>query len=478
MPPSDTNTLTNMRPVITPEESARLDAAAETPVDVLMERAGLAVALAAVRAGAGYGSRVVVLAGPGNNGGDGYVAARYLRRRGVEADVRAFGRPRDASPAHRAAAAAVETGVGVAPLSRPEPADLTIDALFGAGFRGSLPDEAIPWADRSVLSVDLPSGLDGSDGSVDGTAFTASRTVTFDASKVGHHVGRGPDHCGLVEVVPIGLPEPRAEFMLCDLEDAPVPARRHDANKWSAGSVAVIGGSQGLIGAAVMAAEAALRFGAGAVRLIVPAGLRAEAATGRPGIMTEGIGGSESFGPGDVGPIMEALGRFDTLVLGPGIGKGRGGLIDDILARWDRPLVLDADGITGTTREAITARAAPTIITPHSGEFERLAGAPAGHLAAFEFAETTGSVVLLKGSPTFIGGSERWAVDSGGPELATIGTGDVLAGMVGALVARGLAPEVATRSAAFRHGLAGRQLAAITSVTATGLLDEIGRWAG
>jgi len=445
-----------------------------------MERAGLGVALAAIGMGVGYGSKVVVLAGPGNNGGDGYVAARHLRRRGVEVDVAAFGYPKgEDSAARKAASAAAAVGVRVVRLGEPGPADLIIDALFGAGFRGSLPDEVVTWIDHPapMLAVDLASGLNGLDGSIDGGAFVVDRTVTFDAAKVGHFLGAGPSHTGSLHIVPIGLPEPQPVFRMCDAEDAPAPTRRHDVHKWSAGSVAVVGGSSGLVGAAVMASEAALRFGAGAVRLIVPAGLRSEAAAGRPGIMTMGIGGAEAFGPADAGPILEALGRFDVLVLGPGIGRGRGGLIEALLERWDRPLVLDADGISGASVAAITARAASTIVTPHAGEFERLAGVSATPSASFELALRTGAVVLLKGTPTFIGGTEQWAVDSGGPELATIGTGDVLAGMIGALVARGLDPEVAARSAAHRHGVAGKHLASVTSVTAMGLLEVIGRWA-
>jgi NAD(P)H-hydrate epimerase len=367
----------------------------------------------------------------------------------------------------------------VEPIGEPADADLIIDALFGAGFRGSLPEEVLGWIGHpsAVLAVDLPSGIDGLDGSAEGQVISADVTVTFDAAKVGHYVGSGPGHVGELRVLPIGLPPPDPEFMICDSEDAPVPGRSHDSHKWSVGSVAVVGGSAGMSGAAVMASEAALRFGAGAVRLVVPAGLRSEAAAGHPGIMTTGIGGADAFGPADAGLIVEALGRFDVLVLGPGIGRGRGALVGELLERWDRPLVLDADGISGANVAAIDARSAPTILTPHGGEFERLTGESPTPQAAFGLAAATGAVVLLKGNPTFIGGAERWAVDSGGPELATIGTGDVLAGMIGALVARGLSPEVAARSAAYRHGLAGKHLSAVTSVTAMGLLDEIGRWA-
>jgi len=469
-----------MRPVITPDESARLDSIAEEPVGVLMERAGLRVAVAAARMGVGYGDRVLVLAGPGNNGGDGYVAARHLRRRGIDVAIRALGDPKgDDSPSRVAAAAAVAAGVSVEPLGLPEPADLTIDALFGAGFRGSLPDAVAPWTQQSspVLAVDLPSGLDGHEGTASGPVFRATRTVTFDAVKTGHVVVQGPAHTGALEVARIGLPEPRPAFVLCDDDDAPRPRRADDAHKWSVGSVAVVGGSSGLIGAPVMAAEAALRFGAGAVRLIVPSGLRPEAATGRPGIMTEGIGGADTFGPDDADVVLEAVDRFDTVILGPGLGPGQEGLVESVLDRWSGPLVLDADGIGATDLEALTARSAPTVLTPHAGEFERLTGMEAGPASAFALAEDIGGVIVLKGSPTFVAGAERWAVDSGGPELATIGTGDVLAGMIGALVGRGLEAEVAARSAAHWHGRAGSSLAAVTSVTAVGLLEEIGRWA-
>ena len=470
----------SMRPVITPEEASRLDEAAEVPVETLMERAGLGVALGAVRMGAGYGSKVAVLAGTGNNGGDAFVAARHLRGRGADVTVHCLGFPKgEHSPARKAAARAARSGVRMVQLRDPVGADLVIDGLFGAGFHGRLPDDLVPWTetDVPVLSIDLPSGLDGADGTVDGPGFTAERTVTFDALKVGHLIGDGPERCGVVDVVSIGLPEPRPEFWLCEDGDAPVPVRHHHDHKWSVGSVAVVGGSAGLTGAAVMAARAALEFGAGAVRLITPGGVRAEAAAGNPGIMTAGIGSGQSFGSDDVGLVLDAVGRFDVLVLGPGIGKGRGGLIGDILARWDRPLVLDADGISRASVDMLSQRSAPSIVTPHAGEFERLTGEPARPQAAFEIAEETGAVIVLKGSPTFVAGSERWAVTSGGPELATIGTGDVLAGMIGALVARGLPLEVAARSATHRHGLAGRALAARTNVTATGLLGEIGRWA-
>jgi hydroxyethylthiazole kinase-like uncharacterized protein yjeF len=469
-----------MRLVITPEESARLDAGAAEPTSVLMERAGLAVALAAVRMGARYGRRVLALAGPGNNGGDAFVAARYLKRRGVDVEVRSLGYPKgEDSPARMAAAAAIAVGVPVAPLGEPEPCDLVIDGLFGAGFRGELSGFAAAWAGdlTPVLAVDLPSGLHGDDGTVVGTAFTASRTVTFHALKVGHLFGEGPDRCGVVEVADIGLRGGQGELWLCEDEDAPVPPRSRTDHKWSAGAVLVVGGSPGISGAAALAARSALSFGAGYVRVACPAGL----ATGLAGVdlslTTVGIGTGERFAASDAAAVLEAGARFDVMALGPGLGDGQGEFVSALLAGWDRPLVLDADGIGAADMDLLGSRTAPTVVTPHAGEFRRLTGEPAGYRQAIRLAERTGAVVVLKGTPTVIAGREHWTVTSGGPELATLGTGDVLTGMISALISRGLAPEVAARSAAHRHGNAAHDLAGAGTVTASVLADHVRRFA-
>ena len=223
---------TLMKAVISPEESARLDAAAAEEVGVLMERAGAGVAVAAARMGAGYGARVAVLAGTGNNGGDGWVAARHLARRGAAVTVHRLGAPR--SQASRdAATAALLAGVHVTDLAGPAPADLVIDALFGAGFRGDLPPAAVAWSATGlpVLAVDVPSGLSAATGeSVSGT-FRAARTVTFHAMKPGHLLGTGPEHCGTVEVVDIGLRGGAVEFRVADDADCPRPARARTAHK-------------------------------------------------------------------------------------------------------------------------------------------------------------------------------------------------------------------------------------------------------
>lgn len=461
-----------MRPVITPAESARLDEASSEPVEVLMDRAGYGVALEAVRMGAGYGSRVIALAGPGNNGGDAYVAARHLRRRGADVEVHALGFPKGAwSPSRKAAAAAVHAGVRVRPLGEPCGADLIIDGLFGAGFHGSLRGPAAAWAEAGgrVLAVDLPSGVDGTHGSAAGPAFTAERTVTFHALKTGHLLGEGPDRCGTVTIVDIGLRGEEPALLLCEDADAPVPARARTIHKWSSGAVLVVGGSPGLAGAAVLTARAALEAGAGYVRVATSDDVAALVAAADPSLTTMRW---------DLEAVMAEADRFDVLVLGPGLGRSPEArdVVAGLLDRWSKPLVLDADGITLADPAALSGTKADLVMTPHAGEFRSLTDAEPGLDAVVALAEGMGGVVVMKGNPTIVAGSDRWVVTSGGPELATLGTGDVLAGMIAAFSARGLDPETAARSAAHRHGRAGAALGRRGTVTASKLIGEIGRW--
>jgi hydroxyethylthiazole kinase-like uncharacterized protein yjeF len=468
-----------MEPLITPAESNRLDLVAEDPPEMLMERAGLGVALTAIEMGIGYGDRVTVLAGRGNNGGDGYVAAKHLARRGVHVTVRPFGYPRgDTSPARMAALAAVRAGARVGAFDEADSSDLVIDALFGVGFRGALPDEAKPWTlrDTPVLAVDVPSGLDAATGRVAGTGFFADVTVTLQAAKTGHVLGEGPERSGELIVFDIGLGEPRPELMLCEAIDAPTPVRTRHAHKWSVGSVAVVGGSPGITGAALLTARSALAAGAGATTVICPGGLQSIYAAMDPGVMSRGIGAGTRFTLSDVDEVLEVADRYDVLALGPGLGPVDRGFVESLLERWPGSIVLDADGLNALDGPAALSRDGDTIITPHAGEFERLAGGAATHVGAALLATQHGAVVLLKGSPTFVAdGDETWVITSGGPELASIGTGDVLTGMAAAFAAGGLPASIAARSAAYHHGAAGARLAEVETVTATALAVEIGR---
>jgi NAD(P)H-hydrate epimerase len=423
----------------------------------------------------------VVLAGKGNNGGDGYVAARYLRRRGATVRVHALAAPRAGSPAERALRTASAEGVPVLPwTATPGPADLVIDAVFGVGFEGVLPLEVEPWLSHPalVLAVDVPSGLDARNGVVSGKAFSAARTVTFHSLKPGHIVGEGPERCGEVTVADIGLRGGEPVLTIADAEDAPRPSRSRTAHKWSAGSVVVVGGSPGMTGAPLLTAEAALAAGAGAVTIMCPAKLQPIYAAQAPGLLTRGIGKDARFATGDVDEVLAAAARFDVMVVGPGLGLNVGGFATQLVLRWPGRLLVDADGLNdmdGTG--AITARQSPAILTPHAGEFSRLTGKPPGHEAAAQVASSIRKVVLLKGNPTFVMGKERWAVQTGGPELATIGTGDVLSGFIAALWARGLDTETAARSGAYWHGVSGAELAQSGTVTASQLVGAIARFA-
>ncbi len=468
-----------MRLVITPEESNRLDAESIEPVETLMERAGLGVALAAVDMGVGYGSRVVVLAGAGNNGGDGYVAARYLQGRGAKVTVHALGYPKDReSVAGQAWVRAVSSGVDVVDFGVPEPADLVIDALFGVGFRGELPDEVAPWLDHDapVLAVDVPSGIQAGTGDVTGEAFCADATITFHALKPGHLLGEGPDRCGVVDTIDIGLVGGEPVLRLCEIEDAPVARRRRTAHKWSVGSVAVVGSSRGMIGAGVLAARSALNAGAGSAAIVCPGAMQSQVAAMTPGLLTRGVGEGDRFTTADVEAVLAFTQRFDAVVLGPGLGDDDG-FAEAIVAGREGKLLIDADGLNNLSGlEPLANRNSPTIITPHAGEFKRLTGEPADYQSAMAVADETGAIVLLKGNPTFVLGAEQWVVTTGGPELATIGTGDVLAGVVAALWACGLDGETAARSGAFWHGVAGADLSSRRIVTATELMSTVGEF--
>lgn len=449
-----------MRAIITPEEAARLDQESRVPVAELMERAGAAVALEAARMSVGYGSRVIVLAGPGNNGGDGYVAARRLQSRGAHVEVQSLGPPRTAE-AGAACRAARAVGIGIEPIGAPVVADLVVDGLFGGGFRPGVPEEVVAWINSKprVLAIDIPSGVDPVAGHVQDHAFVAERTVTFDYLKAGHVLGSGPDYCGTITIAPIGLGEAQPRLKLTEAEDASLPTRARDAHKWSAGSVLVVGGAPGMTGAALLCARAALAFGAGAVGVAVPDDAAAIAAAAAPELLHY--------------PLDSVPDRYRALVIGPGLSSDHDELARKLIESWNGPVVVDADALS----LASSSHLGQLVLTPHAGEFKRLTGEDATPEAGTKLSRDLGAVVVLKGNPTVVcNGGIPWVVNRGGPELATIGSGDVLAGMIGALVAVEVEPAVAARTASYWHGVAGFELAARTTVTATGLLTEIGRF--
>ncbi len=422
-----------MIPIVTPNEMAAVDAAAPEPVEVLIERAGSAVARHAVQIlGGSYGRRVVVIAGSGNNGADGRVAARRLAARGVGVAVREAG-DTDAVPL----------------------CDLVIDAAFGTGlsrpYEFPLTPPGVP-----VVAVDIASGVNGLTGEVLGAPPRAISTLTFAALKPGLVLPPGRWFHGDVVVADIGLDVSGARAWLVDDGDAVAgwPLRGVEAHKWRQ-AVLVVAGSPGMTGAAHLTCRAAFRSGAGYVVL------HRLDDVDDPGAPTEVVRSP--------GPFREIdLSRFGAAVLGPGLGRSRETVTAarDIALTADVPLVIDGDGLWalgGTAMGAarlVKERRAPTVLTPHDGEFERLTGARPGPdrlEAARALAAASGAVVLLKGPTTVVAApaGEVRVITSGDQRLATAGTGDVLAGMIGALLASGLEPLESASIAAHVHGLAG-----------------------
>jgi hydroxyethylthiazole kinase-like uncharacterized protein yjeF len=440
-----------------------------------MDRAGFAVAVRAVAMGAGYGSAVHVLCGRGNNGGDGWVAARYLRGRGAQVTVHHLGLPDPGTPARRAAVGAIESGIRVAPMAAVVDADLIIDAVVGTGFKGSLPDDVVAWTHTTVpiLAVDIPSGLDGESGVATGAAFRATETVAFHALKVGHLILDGPALCGNVMVADIGLRGGDEVMFLMEGADAAIPVRQPHAHKWNAGAVATIGGAPGLTGAALFAARSAVAAGAGVSTIFTTAATSAVYESLAPDIPTVQASESDSW-QDHASEVLALLDRYDVLVVGPGLEPADPIFVERLLERFSGAMVVDAGAITSITNfDTLARRDAPTVLTPHAGEFTRFSGLSPTHESARQVAAATRAVVLLKGNPTFVAGEELVAIARGGPELASIGTGDVLAGVIAALLSAGVPPEEAARTGAYVHASAGASLAGTRTVTAPTLIDAV-----
>lgn len=456
-----------MRPIITVAQMREVDADALRSVSesILVERAGTAVATWSLRLmGGAYGRRVVVVAGKGNNGADGRVAAERLRRRGARVDVL------------DAADAPDELGTSAH-------VDLVIDAAYGTGFKGVYKAPSVP-AGVQVLAVDIPSGIDGDTGEASGEVLRADLTVTFGALKPGLLQGDGPAHAGRVEVAGIGLDATRARTWL--VEDADVgrllPERPREANKWQSG-VVVVAGSPGMLGAASLCARSAYRAGAGMVRLAVPG------ATGSELPATEAVS-FEVPRHGWASSVLEVAKRCRAVVIGPGIGRDdeTGADVRRVAAESPVPIVVDADGLfalgdTSQVADVSRSRKAdsgPIVLTPHAGEFAHIFGRPP-HIdkvkEALDASDSTGCIFLLKGSTTVVaqGGADARVVTSGGPSLATAGTGDVLSGAIGAFLARGTEPLEAAALAAHVHGRAA-SLGPSEGLVAGDVADLLARW--
>lgn len=485
---------------LTPAEMTACDrraAASGTPEEELMERAGQAAFDLASRMASREAGPVDIYCGPGNNGGDGFVLARLMKEHGFTTRaVLAADSASSISPlCMKNLVRFRESGGTVIGLNRlsemaGRPA-LSVDALLGTGFRGSLGGSiqvcclALAGAKGRVLALDTPTGIDGATGAVDPLTPPADVTVCFAAAKAGVLLPPGCGRAGAVFVAEIGIPvDERPDRMLLDFGAAArlLPERPVDAHKNIFGKLMLMCGSEDMPGAAILTAHGAIRAGVGLAHLFVPY----PAAPAVSGRVPEAI--CSYFLPGDVSSLPDPSG-YMCLAAGPGMGAGvdTAKIIRHIVGNWDIPLVLDADGLN-VIAGAITglaARRGPLILTPHPGELERLTGKSDTGLpdrwdTASALSRATGAVILLKGRPSmaFSPDGRRMLIPTGNHGLATGGSGDILTGIVGALFCQGLDCFDSAALGAFVHGLAADIAAAggsARSIIPSEVADTLGR---
>ena len=466
---------------------------ARLPAGTLMRRAAFGLAAVCARLlGQPYGARVVVLAGSGDNGGDALYAGALLARRGAAVHAVTAG-----SRTHEGGAAALRDAGGrlIGPSARGVPAllrraDLILDGMLGIGGKGGLREPYASLAGQAAgspaitVAVDLPSGVDADTGVLDGPAVRADVTVTFGTWKPGLLVDPGASQAGLTELVDIGLGPHLGPPDLIALQSADVgallPVPGAESDKYRRGVLGVVAGSDRFTGAAWLCVGGAIRGGAGMVRLVSAAPAAAVVRQHWPeAVITEmPRAGTDPAG------LLRTAGRVQAWTAGPGMGTGdeAGLLLAEVLAS-DVPVLVDADGLTLlASRRDLLPRAAPTLLTPHAGELSRLLRADRDDVEARRIeharraAAELGATVLLKGSTTVIASPEPGTpvlVNATGTAwLATAGTGDVLSGLAGSLLAQGLRAADAAAAAAYLHGLAARLAAAGSDEAATGGAGE------
>jgi ADP-dependent NAD(P)H-hydrate dehydratase / NAD(P)H-hydrate epimerase len=462
---------------------------------VLMENAGRAcVDVLEHRIGSVAGKHVVVACGKGNNGGDGFVIARHLFNHGARVDVLLL------SPAGKLSGDAatnfkvlprlqrISQGrlkilgtAGTSALQRAEGAEVIIDAIFGTGFSGvpkGRANEMILWINHQpgvVMAVDIPSGIDATTGEARGNAVRAAFTVTMGAAKPGHYVGAGRLSSGEVHVADISIPPdamrpPAKATFLVEESDVVgvVPPRPFNAHKYSVGKVLVIAGSRSFTGAPVLTSLAALKSGAGAVVLCVPSSIHGMIVRKVTDVIVVPCAETPAgtLAERAMEDLEDRLQWADVVIIGPGLSRNdeTDALVRSLVVRAACPLVLDADGLNamGGHARILRARKAPTILTPHTGELSRLVGTASAELdtlrveAARGASDSLNSIVVLKGAPT-VTASKGVAVlnVTGNPGMATIGSGDVLTGMIAALIGQGGGCFEAAYAGVFLHGRAG-----------------------
>jgi len=463
---------------------------------VLMENAGRAFVDELERtAGALNAKKIIVVCGKGNNGGDGFVIARHIANRGGDVLVALLAGRRSVRGDAKINLDAVvrmsrlrSSGVRIAEFTGrgvpglPGRPDIVVDAIFGTGFSGNLAGRelaAVSWINNSaafVASVDIPSGVDATTGTVGNAAVKANLTVAMGLAKIGHYVGQGCDRSGDVRVADISIPpallragrDPVFRVRGDDVASL-LPSRPRNAHKYSAGKVLVVAGSRSFTGAPLMTAQAALRSGAGAVVLAFPASIHQVLARRLTEVIMVPVieTGGGSIGLGALPDLRDRGGWADAIALGPGLSRDEEtmALVRELLRTVDKPFVVDADALFALKEHTsiLRKRTAPVILTPHAGEFASLAGGDAADAdmfrvtAAREAARRFASVVVLKGAPTVTAdpGGAAYVNSTGNPGMATIGSGDVLTGLIGGIMAQGMPPDCAAYAGVFIHGLAG-----------------------
>ncbi|MBM0108756.1 NAD(P)H-hydrate dehydratase [Steroidobacter sp. S1-65] len=439
------------------------------PSYTLMTQAGEAAVLA-LRSCWPSKQRIVVICGPGNNGGDGYVAARLARSMRIDVSLISLVDPAKLrGDARRAHDDFVAAGGIVQPWSEDclANAEVVIDAIFGTGLSRSLDAamieriHAINDCGAPILSLDIPSGLDADTGAVWGAAIMAERTLSFIGLKLGFYLGEGPNHTGIVLFDDLDLPAGATEFIAPSAlridENAVaqlLPRRRRTTHKGQQGSVLVIGGGIGMAGAARMAGEAALRAGAGLVTVATWPENVASITASRPELMCRGVEGAS-----ELAPMIE---RADVLAIGPGLGTGEWGrALLDIALESDKPTVIDADALNLLAQEPCAN--CKWILTPHPGEAGRLLGIGTADVqsnrlqAARDIAARYGGTVVLKGAGTLVvsGDSLPYICDQGNPGMASPGMGDVLTGVIAGIAAQTADLPGAARAGVLVHAMAG-----------------------
>ena len=488
----------------------------------LMEAAGRGVAEALLR---DYPTAdacpVVVLCGKGNNGGDGLVVARHLARRGIRPRVLVFGAA-DQLKADAAVnlEAARGSGLEVTEVTDAEawsryssclePGALVVDALLGTGVRGGARGlvarviDDVNRADVHIASVDLPSGLDADTNRVEGRALRAERTYTLCRPKLALTLEPAALHAGEWRVVAIGIPDgsvaqanATCEWLDADVAARLLPAREPESHKGHYGHLLAVAGSRGKSGAAVLLARGALRSGVGLITVATPVSIQSRVASQQAEVMTEGLPETKTGVASRLAakPALDLAASLDALALGPGLGTEAGtrAMVATLVAERRVPCVLDADGLNSFAEAGDSAKippleagSLPLVLTPHPGEAARLLGWSASRVqverleAATSLARRTGATVVLKGHRTLVSTPEgKVSINStGNPGMATAGSGDVLTGVLGAFLARGLSGRDAARLAVYVHGAAGDRAAAALGqdgLIASDLIDELPR---